>query len=67
MAIKIIKKGKELNPNYQGTCEHCECVFSFQEEDIMLKESWRNELYAKIYCPHCGKLCAIGMDGIKEQ
>lgn len=65
MAIEIIKKRKELSPKYQGTCDHCECVFSFQEEDIMLKESWRNEHYVKLRCPSCGRVCSISMDGVK--
>lgn len=65
MAIEIIKEGKELSPKYQGTCNHCECVFSFQEEDIMLKESWRNEHYVKLRCPSCGRVCSISMDGVK--
>lgn len=65
MAIEIIKKGKKLNPKYRGTCNHCECVFSFQNEDILTRESWRNEQYAEVRCPYCGKVCSIGMDGVK--
>ena len=65
MAIEIIKKGRIPNSKYQGTCGHCECVFSFQDEDIILQESWRNELYAKVRCPSCRKIANISMDGVK--
>ena len=65
MAIEIIKEGKIRNPKYQGTCNHCKCVFSFQEEDVMLQESWRNETYVKIRCPYCKQICTINIDRAK--
>ena len=65
MAIEIIKKGRDLNPKYQGTCIHCECVFSFQSEDVVSQKSWRNEWYAKIRCPHCSRIVDICMDDVK--
>ena len=65
MAIEIIKEGKISNPKYQGTCNYCECVFTFQGEDIMLQESWRNETYVKLRCPYCKKICSISIEGSK--
>ena len=65
MAIEIMKEGRNLAPKYRGTCNHCECVFSFQNEDILKKESWRNEQYVEVRCPHCKTICTISFDGIK--
>ena len=65
MAIEIIKEGRDLNPKYRGTCNRCECVFLFQDEDILKKESWRNEQYVEVRCPHCKRICTICSDGLK--
>ena len=65
MATEIIKKGRNPYTKYQGICSHCECVFSFQEDDIIKRESWRNEQYAKVLCPYCKREAAISMDEVK--
>ena len=37
--IKIIKHGHE---QYRTTCEYCECVFSFEDEDIQSSSRGRS-------------------------
>jgi len=49
--IKIIKHGHE---QYRMTCKYCECLFSFEDEDIKSNGSQRD--YEEwINCPECGR------------
>lgn len=65
MATEIIKKGRSPYTKYQGTCDHCECVFTFQEDDIFKRELWKNERYAIILCPNCKRYATVSMEGVK--
>lgn len=47
--ITVLKHGK---PRYQMTCDTCECVFTFEEEDIQNKE-FSPEFFPWIKCPEC--------------
>lgn len=49
--IKIIKHGHE---QYRMTCKYCECLFSFEDEDI--KDNGNQRDYEEwINCPECGR------------
>lgn len=47
--IKIIKNGYE---QYRMTCQFCECVFSFEDSDIISSGNQR-DWYEWICCPGC--------------
>lgn len=52
--IKIIKKGTKKNQE----CDFCGCIFSYEEEDIIIKtyrEETFNQVKDVIYCPQCKK------------
>lgn len=56
MAKEIIKHGPQAK-KYITTCHHCQCVFSFQWEDVCKRESFRNETYMSVTCPNCDSMC----------
>jgi len=47
--IKIIKHGHE---QYRMTCKYCECLFSFEDEDIHNNGSQR-DWEEWVVCPEC--------------
>ena len=49
--IKVIKHGHE---QYRATCKYCECVFSFEDEDIRNNGSQR-DWEEWITCPECNR------------
>lgn len=66
MAIKIIKKGRDLTPKYKAECPTCGCIFSYQEEDVLYQDFHRNVRYANVRCPHCGNNFYTELIEIKE-
>lgn len=48
MAIKIIKEPTQV---FVVECEQCECIFSYEEEDL-----GSEYVIPFVKCPHCGKL-----------
>ena len=48
MAIKIIKEPTKV---FVVECEQCECIFSYEEEDL-----GSEYVIPFVKCPHCGKL-----------
>ena len=69
MAIKIISKGKDLdNPIFAQRCPNCDCVFTYQNEDVYRKPTGRyyrnfedyfmdgcdrQEIMVSVKCPWC--------------
>ena len=49
--IKVIKHGHE---QYRATCKYCECIFSFEDEDIQ-NSGCQWDWYEWITCPECHK------------
>lgn len=49
--IKIIKHG---HAPYRGVCKSCECIFTFDDDDIK-NNGGQKDYYEYIPCPDCGK------------
>lgn len=49
--IKVIKHGKIR----KCECHKCECVFTFEKDDIKNSNLGRNEYYDYVKCPDCGE------------
>lgn len=49
--IKVIKHG---HAQYKITCHYCECIFSFEDEDIR-NNGCQRDWVEWITCPECGK------------
>lgn len=47
--IKIIKHG---HAQYKATCKYCECIFSFEDEDIQ-NSGCQWDWYEWVTCPEC--------------
>lgn len=47
--IKVVKHG---HAPYQMICNHCECVFTFEDEDIK-NNGCQRDYEEYIYCPEC--------------
>ncbi len=55
--IKILKDGVLPKPTkviYQTTCQHCDCVFEFEQEDIKSQERGIGGRIT-VECPCCHK------------
>lgn len=53
--IKIIKYGKKR----RVTCENCEALLEFEQEDLRFAHTGINELEGYIRCPSCGEAVTI--------
>lgn len=49
--IKVIKHGKMR----QCTCYKCQCVFTFEKEDVKYVITGINESCYVVECPDCGE------------
>lgn len=56
--IKIIKPGKIM----VATCPKCDCVFSYENEDI--ERGDQRDPYKEVVCPCCAK--RIDLDAYKR-
>lgn len=59
------RKRRWLIVNENGTygnkrriiCNECNCIFTYEKEDVVCKNSGPNELEFYVICPDCGNHC----------
>lgn len=51
--IRIIKHGNKK----RVTCSYCGCIFTYEKEDVVVKDYGRNDVAYTVSCPDCGADC----------
>lgn len=69
--IKILKEG---HMKYTMTCEHCDCKFEFEAEDVTRRTAWDDHGghypvcdFYEIKCPYCDKVLTVKGEVLKEK
>lgn len=52
--IQVEKHGNQYGW-YRATCPKCGCIFTFNQDDILVKIIYNEYSEKVIYCPECGE------------
>lgn len=58
--IKIIEHGNKR----RIICNECNCIFTYEKEDVVCKNSGPNELESYVICPDCGNHLLLQACGV---